>query len=207
MRADTHRALGRPGRSGYLDGMAARRRTATPARTAGSAPRLRGLPPIADAAARVLVLGSMPGAASLAAGQYYAHSQNAFWPIVEAVVGIDRGLDYAERCARLAAAGIAVWDVLASCVRPGSLDADIDPASIATNDFAAFFAAHPRIAVVCCNGATALACYRRRVVPSLAGAAAALPVVALPSTSPAHASLGRAEKIARWRDALAPHLG
>ncbi len=184
------------------------RRAVSRAPTAGTGRtgRVHGLPPIAAADARVLVLGSMPGAASLAAGQYYAHPQNAFWSIVEAVVGVARDRDYAERCARLAAAGVAVWDVLASCVRPGSLDADIDPASIATNDFGVFLAAHPCIATVCCNGATAFACYRRRVVPQLRGAAAVLPVVQLPSTSPAHATLDRAAKIAGWRAALAPLL-
>lgn len=168
---------------------------------------LRSLPPIEREDARVLLLGSMPGAASLAARRYYAHPQNAFWPIVAALVGVDPGLDYDARCARLRCAGVAVWDVLASCVRPGSLDADIELASVAVNDFAAFFAAHPHLRAVGCNGGTAFTTYRRRVLPTLAGVAAALPVFALPSTSPAHAGMSRATKAQRWRELLSPWLG
>ena len=102
-------------------------------------------PPLCGPRARILILGSMPGRASLAAQQYYAHPRNAFWPIIEAALGIDRDLPYAQRCRQLIAKDIAVWDVLQSCFRPGSLDADIDPASIMPNDFATFFADHSHI--------------------------------------------------------------
>lgn len=163
---------------------------------------VRSFPPIADARARVLVLGSMPGVASLRAGQYYAHPHNAFWPIMGRLVGAGRELPYARRTARLRRAHIALWDVLQSCVRPGSLDGDIDEDSIVPNDFAAFFAAHPRIAVVFCNGGKAFASYRRHVLPTLAGVAAALPIVRLPSTSPAHAALRLPQKLSRWRTEL-----
>lgn len=156
---------------------------------------LNGLPPIADGDARVLILGSFPSAASLRAGQYYAHPRNQFWLIVEALFGIARGDDYARRCAQLNAHGVAVWDVIASCRRAGSLDAAIRCAEV--NDFAAFYRAHPEIAAVFFNGAEAEKQYRRQV--DVAG-----PVgVRLPSTSPAYAAMSLANKIAAWRTAAA----
>jgi TDG/mug DNA glycosylase family protein len=167
---------------------------------------VRSFPPIARADARVLILGSMPGVASLAAARYYAHPRNAFWPIVGAVCGFDPALPYARRLAALRARGIAVWDVLQSCVRAGSLDGDIDAATMQPNDFAAFFARHRRIAAVLCNGGTAFGLFTKRVQPTLTGAPARLPCVRLPSTSPAHAGRSRADKLAAWRHALVEHL-
>ncbi|THF64690.1 DNA-deoxyinosine glycosylase [Pseudothauera nasutitermitis] len=159
--------------------------------------RVFSFPPIAAPDARVLILGSMPGAASLAAAQYYAHPRNAFWPILGELLGFDPGADYAERVGHLHAAGVAVWDVMASCVRPGSLDAAIDAASVVPNDFRAFFAAHPHIARIGFNGTAAADSYRRHVLPQ--GAWAGLPALRLPSTSPAHAALDRTAKLAAWR--------
>lgn len=159
--------------------------------------RVFSFPPIAAPHARLLVLGSMPGAASLAAGQYYAHPRNAFWPIMGALYGFDPRAAYAERVACLQAAGVAVWDVLASCVRPGSLDSAIDATSAQPNDFRAFFAAHQGIRRVYFNGAAAEAAYRRHVLPQ--GAWADLPALRLPSTSPAHAALDLARKAEAWR--------
>ena len=161
--------------------------------------RSRGFSPIAAPDARVLILGSLPGQASLAAGQYYAQPQNAFWRVMGDL--FDAGLDrpYDERAARLRAKGIALWDVCAAAVRPGSLDAAIELNSIVTNDFATFFAAHPRIAHVCANGGTAHQLYARRVQPGLPASQAALPLHRLPSTSPAHARLRYAQKLEHWR--------
>jgi TDG/mug DNA glycosylase family protein len=161
--------------------------------------RVLCLPPIADARARVLVLGSMPGVASLRARQYYAHPRNAFWPIAGELFRFPADAPYARRVRSLRRCGIALWDVLASCARDGSLDGDIEEGSTEVNDFAAFFAAHPRIGAVFCNGGTSYANFCRRVLPPLTAAAAALPVVRLPSTSAAHASLRRPQKLARWR--------
>lgn len=154
-----------------------------------------------DVPPRVLVLGSMPGEASLAAQQYYAHPQNAFWRIVGAVYGFAPELDYAERLRRLTANGVVLWDVLARCRRRGSLDSAIERASASTNDFAGLLAAHPTISVVCSNGALAHELFERRVVPVVA-AAARLVRHKLPSTSPAHAGMGFEAKLAVWRAAL-----
>jgi len=160
--------------------------------------RIEGFPPLARPDARVLVLGSMPSRESLARRQYYAHPRNAFWPIMTRLFGLQSG-DYADRAAELMAHGVAVWDVLRTCRRPGSLDSAIDEASIETNDFAAFFAAHANIRRVFFNGAKAESVYRRRVVPTLDGAAAAISLIRLPSTSPAHASLDLEAKTKAWR--------
>lgn len=170
-------------------------------RAAPAPPRVRGFAPLAAPRARVLVLGSMPGVASLRQQQYYAHPRNAFWPIAEAVFGFDAGADYARRVAALTAAGVALWDVLQACQRPGSLDADIDMATAEPNDFDAFFRAHPAIVRVCFNGGKAAALFRRRVLPQLAPARS-LQYLDLPSTSPAHAAMRWHDKLAVWRQAL-----
>jgi hypoxanthine-DNA glycosylase len=159
----------------------------------------RGFPPIAALDARVLILGSLPGQASLAAQQYYAQPQNAFWRIMGELFGAGPGVPYAARAERLRASGIALWDVCSEAVRPGSLDAAIDLATVVTNDFVRFFGKHPRIAHVCVNGGTAHRLYLRRVQPGLPEPLSSLPLHLLPSTSPAHASLRFAQKLERWR--------
>lgn len=164
---------------------------------------LHGFPPLARADATRLVLGSMPGVASLAAGQYYAHPRNAFWRVVEAALDLPTELPYEERCRHLCTRGIAVWDVLEACMRSGSLDSAIERDSIVVNDFAGFFARHPHIRLVCFNGTKAAELWRRHVAPGLPQSFALLPTLRLPSTSPAHAGMPLAEKIARWRQVLA----
>jgi double-stranded uracil-DNA glycosylase len=165
------------------------------------APTIRGFPPIATRKARILVLGSMPSEASLAASQYYAFRQNQFWRIAGEICGFEPGAPYARRKAALRRCGIALWDVLASCVRPGSLDAAIREDSIRVNDFAAFLATHPRIRRVCFNGRKAEAAWRRHVQPGLP-AARQLEYRLLPSTSPAHAGMGYRSKLRVWRSAV-----
>ena len=168
-----------------------------------SVPLSQGFPPIADARARVLVLGTLPGRKSLEMQQYYAQPHNAFWRIMGQLCGAEQSLPYAARLERLRRARIAVWDVLAAGEREGSLDSAIVPSSIVVNDFAAFFARHPRIALVCFNGNTAAALFRRKVLPTLAPEPAALPTHVLPSTSPAYASLRFEQKLERWSTVLA----
>ncbi|MBM3973745.1 MAG: DNA-deoxyinosine glycosylase [Planctomycetes bacterium] len=167
---------------------------------------VESFPPVARADARVLVVGSMPGTASLAVSRYYAHPRNAFWPIMGTLCGFAASAPYDQRLARLTAAGVALWDVLAACERPGSLDAAIDRATARSNDFVAFFAAHPRLRAVACNGGAAHDLFRRRVLPRLVAAGFVTELVALPSTSPANAGRSLAQKREMWRRGLAPLL-
>jgi len=156
------------------------------------------LPPVADKKSRVLILGSMPGVASLRARQYYAHPQNAFWPIMGELAGASPALAYPRRLAALRKSGIALWDVLACCFREGSLDSAI--AGEEVNDLAGFLAAHPRIERLCFNGAKAAQSFARGVDP--AALPKGLSLHRLPSTSPAHAGMTRQAKLAAWRAAL-----
>ena len=157
-----------------------------------------GFPPIGRADARILILGSMPSRESIARRQYYAHPRNAFWPIVSDLLTI-KARSYEDRVRQAQRRGIAIWDVLQACFRPGSLDSDIDDQTLVPNDFHPFFSEHPAIRRVFFNGAKAEAVYRKRVLPGLRGAAAALPLERLPSTSPAHAALSLEQKKAAWR--------
>lgn len=159
-------------------------------------PLVHGLPPVASPDARILILGSMPGQASLTAGRYYAHERNVFWRIMGDLFGAVPTLDYERRLQRLAVAGIALWDVIGSCERYGSLDADIVAGSVQANDFAGFFAAHPCIERIFFNGTAAEITFRRHVLPELGDRLP--PQHRLPSTSPAHAARGYAEKLAAW---------
>ena len=171
-------------------------------------PRLihRGFPPIARPDARVLVVGSLPGPESLRQRQYYAQSRNAFWRIVAAL--FDTGpLDaYPARVAAIERHGLALWDVCAAAERSGALDSSIRRASVEVNDFRGFFRRHNAIERVCFNGRTAATLYRRLVLPSLVAPARDLPVVVLPSTSPAHASMSYEHKLAAWA-AVRPSRG
>jgi double-stranded uracil-DNA glycosylase len=159
----------------------------------------RSFAPIAPPSARVLILGSMPGEASLRARQYYAFPHNQFWPIMGALFGAGRELPYARRVARLRARRVAVWDVLRRCERAGSLDGAIVRGSEVPNDFAAFFRAHRALRAVFFNGARAQQAFARLVAPRLGDAAPRVVYERLPSTSPAHAGLSAAAKLAAWR--------
>ncbi|MBE0436742.1 MAG: DNA-deoxyinosine glycosylase, partial [Methylomicrobium sp.] len=111
-----------------------------------------GFPPIAGKSAEVLILGSMPSVASLSKGEYYGHPRNAFWPIMRQLFGAGPELDYRKRSRILIEHHIAVWDVLQTCYRPGSADANIDVDSIKINDFNRFFEQHRDIKRVLFNG-------------------------------------------------------
>ena len=164
-----------------------------------------GFPPVARSDARVLILGSMPGVASLKASEYYAHTRNVFWQIMSGITGVDAREAYAQRIAALKTSGIALWDVLQSCQRHGSLDADIEADTLKVNDFAAFFRQHRGIKHVCFNGATAERYFTRYVLPELS--ARSMRLLRLPSTSPAHAALSFEQKRDTWRAALKPYRG
>ena len=155
---------------------------------------LQGLAPVIDARARVLILGSFPSAASLAAQQYYAHAQNQFWRILGAVIGQPlEEIDYAARISAVQDAGIAIWDVFAACERAGSLDSAIRDA--VPNPLAELRESAPALRRICFNGR--MAARRIREVEALGFEA-----MVLPSTSPAHAGMTFEQKLARWRAAL-----
>lgn len=156
---------------------------------------LQSLAPVASAEARVLILGSMPGAESLAKQQYYAHPRNAFWPIMAEICDFTAALPYPERLLALQGSGFALWDVLAYCEREGSLDSAIRNEQ--PNDFNAFLTSHTKIQLLAFNGAKALQSFRRLVLPQLTVAHPAL--LALPSTSPAHAAMPFVEKLRQWQ--------
>ena len=157
--------------------------------------------PIARGDARILILGSLPGQRSLQAGQYYAHPQNAFWRIMRDLVGAEG--TYEQRCAELVKHGIALWDVLAESLRPGSMDADIKLDSAKANDFCSFFLRHPDIERLCFNGQKAAQMYSRFVDDAGSG----LQQDTLPSTSPAYAAMAYPQKLARWRSAVEASTG
>jgi len=164
----------------------------------------RGFPPVLGERPRVLVLGSLPGRASLAAGQYYAQPRNAFWTIAGELVGARSELDYADRLRALTRSGIALWDVLYEAARRGSLDSSIVAASQRINDVAGLIAAHATIALIAFNGQKAAGIFRRHIEPLLTRHD--LAYATLPSTSPAHATLSCGQKLVTWREALMPHL-
>ena len=160
----------------------------------------QGFPPIARRDARVLILGSLPGQESLRRRQYYAQPRNAFWPIMGELYGFSADLPYARRTAALKRSGVALWDVLRACERPGSLDSAIARGSCVPNDLPAFLEQHPNIRVIGFNGGEAQRIFTRSLLPRLD--ASGLAFVRLPSTSPAH-TLPLAAKAAQWRRLLA----
>ena len=162
-----------------------------------------GFEAIAGTDARVLILGSLPGAASLACGEYYAQPRNAFWPIMGELVGAAPTLAYKERVQVLVGERIALWDVCARATRKGSLDTAIVATSVRPNDIGGFLQSHPGIQVICFNGTKAADLFRRRVVPQLQPEALAIRRVTLPSTSPAHAAMPFQKKLQAWRAAVA----
>jgi hypoxanthine-DNA glycosylase len=163
--------------------------------------RVVGFPPIVRANARVLVLGSIPGVESLRQQQYYAHPRNLFWPLAGEILGLDSTAKYSIRIRQLAAAGIALWDVLASAHRPGSLDTRIAVGTAGANDFTAFLNRHSMIQRVCFNGRKAQQLFARLAAPQLDGMRQ-LEFLTLPSTSPANAAISRDAKLRAWRAAF-----
>ena len=171
---------------------------------------VHSFPPVLGRNPRILVLGSMPGLASLRKEQYYAHPQNAFWSIMAELLGGDPHWDYRRRLAMLKRGGVALWDVFARCKRRGSLDSAIAPHSEVANEIPALLRRHPGIRLVACNGGKAHQGFLHRVLPALQGAAekqgAAPQLLRLPSSSPAYARLSKKDKLEIWKKALRPWL-
>ena len=163
---------------------------------------ITGLPPLSHCRARVLILGSMPGAVSLSQQQYYAHPRNLFWPIMATLAGVNPDLPYPEKTQALINSGVALWDVIGSCQRSGSLDSAIRDEQV--NDFAGFFCGHPQLAAIGFNGAKAWQSFKRYVLP-LQIVPQTVHLITLPSTSPAHAAMSFDAKLAQWQQ-LRPFL-
>jgi TDG/mug DNA glycosylase family protein len=149
-----------------------------------------GLLPVIGSLPRILILGSFPSVLSLAHGEYYGNPQNRFWAVMEELFGIPAVLPYRERTRRLTQEGVALWDVVASCTRPGSADSRIRHPAL--NDIAGFVYIHPGIQLIALNGSTAGRLYHRHAEVE------GLPSVILPSTSPANAAMRFAEKVKKW---------
>ena len=141
----------------------------------------------------------MPGKASLQASQYYAHSRNAFWFIMESLLSSEQGLSYQQRQQLLNDHHIAVWDVLKVCEREGSLDSSIVKDSIVPNDFNQLLIDHPTLKSVFFNGATAEKIFLKTLKLDSHLADKELSFVRLPSTSPAHAAMNLQQKLQRWK--------
>ena len=162
-------------------------------------PAIQSFAPIVDDGARTLILGSIPGKASLDAEEYYAHPRNAFWKIIGELFDVDPAASYAERVQGLKSHRIAVWDAMQACTREGSLDSDIIEDSIVPNAFQTFFDTYPEVRHIFFNGAKAEAAFRRYVSPELSTIERHLVLNRLPSTSPAHAGMKYEAKLAAWR--------
>jgi hypoxanthine-DNA glycosylase len=159
-------------------------------------PLLQGLPPIIDDGAETLILGNMPSVMSLGAQEYYANPRNAFWRITGDIFGFESSAPYGVRVAALTEHRVAVWDVLRSCRRIGSLDSAVEPDSMVANDFGRLFGQYQSIRRVFFNGAAAEKNFNR-----LVSNAPDFQYRRLPSTSPAQ-TMRYADKLAMWLDAL-----
>jgi hypoxanthine-DNA glycosylase len=176
------------------------KKSAIPPIPAPTNARLTGLPPVISDRTALLILGSFPGAASLAAQQYYAHPHNHFWRILQAIwPSSQRQMvmdSYENRIAWLLDHGLGLWDVYASCERQGSLDTAIRNAEV--NDFAALKARCPSLAAIAHNGGESFKHARHTALLGVA-------VHRLPSTSPANASWSFERKLAAWRGVFEQH--
>ncbi|MEO8015812.1 MAG: DNA-deoxyinosine glycosylase [Polaromonas sp.] len=161
---------------------------------------LTGLAPLVSGNTRLLILGSFPGVASLAAQQYYGHPQNRFWTILQAIwpsCAMPTGINsYKIRSEWLLDRGLGLWDVYAACEREGSLDSRIRKPQV--NDFSQLRNWCPGLQAIAHNGSES---FRHARHTERLG----LPVYRLPSTSPANASWSFERKLAAWREVFEQH--
>ncbi len=153
-----------------------------------------GLPPITGPHPRILILGSFPSTLSLERGEYYGNPKNRFWAVMDEIFSIPSELPYPERTALLAEHDIALWDVVASCEREGSADSRIR--NPVPNDIAGFLHSYPTILLIAMNGSTAGHLYHRFVKNQ------SVPMVILPSTSPANAAMSFNKKVHAWKNLI-----
>lgn len=161
-----------------------------------SSDKIQGLPPIVGDGPSVLLLGSMPSVQSITHGQYYAHPQNAFWPLVSELFQFPLGKEYSENTEALKTKGVAVWDVLAACERKGSLDSAIISGTQVLNPIDQLLAKLPTIKVIGLNGSAAFSLFNKHQLPLLDEDV--YKIVKLPSTSPAYAAMNRQQKQQVW---------
>lgn len=159
----------------------------------------RSFAPLVGRQPRALILGTLPGEEALRKQQYYGNPRNAFWGIMAELFGFSVELDYEQRVTQLLRNPIAVWDVIDSCLRPGSLDSSIETESIQPNGLVDFLQSHPTIIQLFFNGSRADQEFRRHILPLLGERLESLAMTRLPSTSPAMARLRPAEKLEQWR--------
>jgi TDG/mug DNA glycosylase family protein len=160
--------------------------------------QVQSFEPVIGRRPRIIILGSMPGVASLEAVQYYAHPRNAFWPIMGELFGVDHKATYESRIGELEKLPLILWDTLQACYRPGSLDSNIDINSAQANDFPALLRRFPEICAIAFNGAASGKYFRKLVVPILPGVTD-IELLRMPSTSPANAGMNFEQKLVAWR--------
>ena len=156
--------------------------------------------PIVGRRPSIIILGSMPGVASLEAVQYYAHPRNAFWPIMGELFGIDHRVSYPQRIEQISDLPVILWDTLKSCHRPGSLDSNISRDSVAANDIPGLVVRYPGIRAIAFNGATSEKFFKQLVLKQLP--VNDIQLIRLPSTSPANAGMNFEQKLKIWRQLL-----
>lgn len=143
--------------------------------------------------ARILILGTLPGVASIKQQQYYAHPQNAFWRILQQLFNIPVHAPYAERCKSVLEHQLAIWDVCHAAQRIGSLDSSIQGHSIIANDINHLLTTCPHITLIAFNGQAAAQLFNKHIHLT-----PVVPAVTLPSTSPANARLSFEQKLLQW---------
>lgn len=163
---------------------------------------LKGLPPAIGEEPGILILGSMPSVASLEKQQYYGHPRNAFWRLMAQLNGFEWQDDYARNVAEVSRRGIAIWDVIGECERPGSLDSAIVKGSERLNPIPQLLHQNPGIQRIALNGGTAAGLFRRHCLPALQ--AEKYRIFNLPSTSPANARMSFEEKCRQWQPLMDP---
>lgn len=163
--------------------------------------QVQSFEPIVGYQPRIIILGSMPGVASLEAAQYYAHPRNVFWRIIQELFDIDHRASYTRRVAQLSRQPLILWDTLQVCRRPGSLDSNIAADSARANDFPRLLQRYPGIRAILFNGATAEKYFRQLVIPQLENDYD-IALLRMPSTSPANASMSFEQKLTAWRRLL-----
>ena len=163
--------------------------------------QVQSFEPIIGQRPRIIILGSMPGVASLEAVQYYAHPRNAFWPIMGELFAVNHKASYESRICELEKLPLILWDTLQVCRRPGSLDSNIDISSAQANDFQALIQRFSEIRAIAFNGATSEKYFRKLVVPTLPEVSG-IELLRMPSTSPANAGMRFEQKLAAWQRLL-----